>query len=141
MRPYRYALGIAGGLILALGLFRLVTELDPADLVALGLWLVVAVALHDGVVAPLTVGVGVTLRRVPARARRHVQGALVAGALVTVVAIPLIDRQDTQPEVKAILLRDYGENLALLLGLIAVVAVATYVVRLVRDEVNARPGR
>lgn len=134
MRPYRIGLCAAGGLLLAFGAFRLLTELPASDLVALALWLVAAVALHDGLIAPLTVGVGVTLTRLPARARRYVQGALVVGALITVVAIPLIDRRDTQPAVKAILLRNYAGNLALLLGLTAAVALVLYALRVVRDR-------
>ncbi len=138
MRPYRIGLAVAGSLLLALGAFRLVTELASGDLVALALWLVVAVVLHDAVIAPLTVGVGLTLTRVPPRARRYVQGALVAGALITVIAIPLIHRRDTQPVVKAILQRDYAGNLALLLGLTAAVAVVLYAVRVVRDRSRDR---
>jgi hypothetical protein len=134
VRPYRIALCAAGGLLLAFGAFRLVTKLDQPDLWALLLWLVVAVAVHDGVVAPLTVGVGVTLTRVPSRARRYVQGALVVGAMVTVVAVPLIGRRGTQPSVKALLLRDYAGNLALLLGLVAAVAVLLYAARVVRER-------
>jgi hypothetical protein len=139
VRPYRIALGVAGGLLLAFGLFRLVTRLDTSDLVALLLWLVVAVAVHDVVVAPLTAGVGVTLTRVPPRARRYVQGALLVGALLAVVAGPLIHRQGTQPEVKALLLRDYAGNLALLLGLTAAVAAALYAGRVVRDRRQPDP--
>ena len=138
MRPYRIGLCAAGVLLLGFGAFRLVTELDPSDLVALVLWMAVAVALHDGLVAPLTVGTGVALTRVPPRARRYAQGALVVGALVTVVAIPLIGRQGTQPEAKALLLRDYAGNLALLLGLTAAVALTLYAWRVVRDQ---RPTR
>lgn len=134
MRRYRIALCVAGGLLVAFGTFRLVTTLDPADLMALVLWLVVAIALHDAVIAPLTVGTGVLLTQVPSRARRYVQGALVAGALVTFIAIPLVYRRDTQPEVKAILLRNYAGNLALLLGLIAAIALALYTTRAIRDH-------
>ena len=137
MRPYRIALCAAGCLLLALGIFRLVTKLDPADLGVLLLWLVVAVAVHDGVVAPLTVGVGVTLTRVPPRARRYAQSALVVGALVTVVAVPLIGRQGTQPSSKALLLRDYSGNLALLLGLVAAVALLLYAARVLRERGGA----
>lgn len=134
MRNYRIALCVAGGLLLAFGAFRLVTTLDPADLLVLALWLVVAVALHDGMIAPLTAGTGVLLTRVPPRARRYIQGALVVGALVTFIAIPLIYRRDTQPEVKAILLRNYAGNLALLLGLTAAVALALYTARAFREQ-------
>ena len=133
MRPYRIALGVAGGLLLAFGIFRLVTELDTSDLVALVLWLAVAVGLHDFVIAPLTVGTGVVLSRVPPRARRYLQGGLVVAAMITVIAIPLIGRRGTQPEAKAILLRDYAGNLFLLLGLTAAVSVVLYAARVLRD--------
>jgi hypothetical protein len=139
MRPYRIALVAAGALLLALGVFRLVTELAFGDLITLALWLVAAVALHDGVIAPVTAGVGVTLTRVPARARRYVQGALIVGALITVIAIPLIHRRDTQPAVKAILQRDYAGNLALLLGLTLAVALVMYALRVMRDRGSATP--
>ncbi len=134
MRKYRIALIAAGGLLLAFGVFRLVTQLPHGDLFALVAWLVVAVALHDGVIAPLTVGVGSVLTLVPPRARRYVQGVLVAGALITVIAIPLIRRRNTQPAVKAILLRDYAGNLALLLGLTVAVGVVLYLVRVAREQ-------
>ena len=137
MRKYRIALGVAGGLLLALGAFRLVTELDPSDLIALMLWLVVAVALHDFLIAPIAVGAGAALTRVPARARRYLQGALIVGALITVLAIPLIARQGTQPASKAILLRNYAGNLALLLGMTVAVALILYVSRVLQDHRSA----
>ena len=120
--------------MLTFGVFRLVTELGTGDLLVLGVWLVAAVAIHDGLIAPLTVGTGVALTAVPPRARRYVQGALLVGALV-----PLIDRRDTQPASKAILLRDYTANLALLLCLIAAVALVLYALRVMRQEHRQEP--
>ncbi|MEO7352637.1 MAG: hypothetical protein ABIR34_05075 [Marmoricola sp.] len=134
MRKYRIALGLAGGLLLSFGVFRLVTELDPSDLFVLVVWLAAAVALHDGLIAPIIVGTGVALTGVPPRARRYLQGALLVGALITVVAIPLIGRQGTQPASKAILLRDYAANLSLLLGMTAAVALVLYALRVLRHE-------
>lgn len=141
MRQYRIALCVAGGLLLAFGVFRLITQLDGADLFALGIWLVAAVVLHDGLIAPITIGVGVALTRVPPLARRYLQGALLVAALITVIAVPLIGRRGTQPESKAILLRDYGANLALLVGLTAAVALVLYALRVWRSEqpVEAHP--
>lgn len=134
MNPYRAALVVTGGLLLAFGAFRLVTELDLGDLVALALWMIVAVVLHDLVLAPATVGTGLLLTRVPARARRYVQGALVVAALVTVIAVPLIARRGTQPAVKSILLRNYSGDLALLVGLTFAVAATLYLLRVLRDR-------
>ena len=104
------------------------------DLFSLGLWLAAAVALHDGLIAPITVGTGVALTGVPPRARRYLQGALIVGALITVIAIPLIARQGTQPASKAILLGDYATNLSLLLGMTAAVALVVYALRMLRHH-------
>ncbi len=134
MSSSRIALGLAGGLLMTFGIFRLLTDLDPGDLVVLGIWLVVALALHDGVVAPLTAGVGVTLTRVAPRARRYLQGGLIVAAMVTVIALPLINREGTQPAAESILMRDYAANLALLLALVAAVAAVLYVARVIRDR-------
>ena len=134
MRKYRLTLAAIGALLITFGAFRLVTQLDSGNLIALGLWLVVAVALHDGLIAPVTVGTGYAVSIVPPRFRRYIQGALIAGALITVIAIPLIARRGTQPESKAILLRDYAANLSLLLGMTAAVALVLYALRVLRDR-------
>jgi hypothetical protein len=134
VRKYRIALGLSGGLLLTFGAFRLVTQLDPRDLFVLAMWLAAAVVLHDCVIAPITVGTGVALTRVPPRSRRYLQGALLIGALITVIAIPLIGRRGTQPASKAILLRDYAPNLALLLGMTAAIALVLYAFRVLRED-------
>jgi len=139
VRKYRIALVLSGGLLLTFGAFRLFTQLDPGDLVVLALWLAAAVVLHDWVIAPITVGTGVALTRVPPRSRRYLQGALIVGALITVIAVPLIGRRDTQPESKAILLRDYSVNLALLLGMTAAMALALYALRVLREHRQTEP--
>ena len=54
--------------------------------------------------------------------------------MVAVIALPMIVLRGSQPPVKALLLRDYAANLALLIGLIAVVTAASYVVRVARDS-------
>jgi hypothetical protein len=141
VRTYRIALGVAGGLLLTFGLFRLVTKLDTGDLLVLLVWLGAGVALHDGLVAPITIGTGVALTRAPPRARRYLQGALLGGALITIIAIPLIWRQGTQPVAKAILLRDYAANLTLLLGMTAAVALVLYALRVLRNSRPAGPPR
>ena len=98
------------------------------------MWLAAAVVIHDGLIAPITVGAGVALTDVPPRSRRYLQGALLVGAMITVIAIPLIGRRDTQPESKAILLRDYGANLALLLGMTVAIALVLYALRVLREH-------
>lgn len=135
MRVWRIVLAIAG---IALGLFgvgRLVTQIPPDSLKWLAIWLILAVVIHDGVLSPLVVTVGWFLRRrVPARARRYLQTGLIMGAVVTVIAMPMIYLRGSQPVSKAILDQNYGGHLALLLGLIAVGSLVAYAIRVARDR-------
>ncbi|MEO7421548.1 MAG: hypothetical protein ABIU87_04045 [Ornithinibacter sp.] len=134
MRGWRYALVAVGVLVLLYGGARLVAEV-PEDLPGLGLWMVGVVVIHDGLLSPLVVGVGWLLaRKAPAGGRRYVQSGLVAGALVTVIAIPLIARQGTKPPAKALLLQNYSVSLAILLGLIAALNLAAYLANRTRDR-------
>lgn len=134
MRRWRYALVVAGVLLLLYGGVRLVAQV-PEALPGLVLWMVGIVVIHDGLLSPLVVGVGWLLARaVPPSGRRYLQAALVVGGLITIVAIPLIARRGTQPPAKALLLQNYGANLAILLGLVAALNLAAYVVTAARDR-------
>jgi hypothetical protein len=141
----RVALGAAGVLLGLFGIFRLLTQIDSYDLLVLFVWLIGALIIHDGILSPLVLGVGAVLAKtLPPRARTFVQGGLIAGAAVTVIAIPMIYRAHSQPKVKAILDQNFGANLATLLAIVAVGAVLLYLVRLVRDRqgasaTNSRP--
>jgi len=135
MLAWRLLLGATGIGLLVFGAGRLLLQTPPASLVLIALWLVAAVAIHDGVLSPLVLAVGWGLRRlVPDRGRRYLQFGLLAGALVTVVAVPMIYRRGSEPPSKSLLLQDYGLNLTLLLGLIAVGTLGAYAVRVARDH-------
>jgi hypothetical protein len=137
----RLALGAAGVLLGMFGLFRLVTQIPGSDLVVLALWLIGAVLIHDGILSPIVVGIGWTVTRIaPPRARRYLQAAIVAAAMVTVIAIPMIYRRDSQPRSKAILQQNYGGNLTLLLAIIAGASLLLYAVRVARDHASATPA-
>ena len=134
MRLWRYALVAAGMLLLLYGGARLGADV-PGALSGLGLWMVGIVVIHDGLLAPLVVGVGWLLARaVQPRGRRYLQTALIVGGLITVIAIPLIVRRGTQPPAKALLLQNYGANLAILLALVAAVNLASYLVNAARQR-------
>lgn len=140
VRLARRLLGAAGLALLAYGAVQLFLVVAWTDLVLLLVWMVAAVVVHDGLLSPLVLAVGAALRRLPGRGRAYVQGALVTGALVTVVALPLIHLEGGQPVEKALLLQDYGRNLAVLLGLVALVALALGAARAGRPD-GARRSR
>jgi hypothetical protein len=135
MKAWRIILAIAGILLLLYGLVRLVINISNVDLVWVAVWMAAALIIHDAVIAPGVVGVGWLLRRLlPDRARRYVQMGLIIAAAVTIIAIPMIYRRGSQPPQKTLLIQNYGANLALLLGIVAGLTVAAYVVRVVRDR-------
>lgn len=146
MKAWRIILSVAGVLLLLFGAFRFFTEIPWPNLIALAMWMIGAIVIHDGILSPLVVALGYVLRRfVPDRARRYLQAALIMAALVTVVATPMLYLRGSQPGVKALLLRNYGANLTLIISIIAVVTLALYAVRVARDrnripEATADPG-
>jgi hypothetical protein len=131
----RIVLAAVGIVLVLYGAGRILFSVPPPLLAVLGAWMVGALLIQHGVVSPLVVAVGAALRRgVPDRARRFLQAALIVAAMVTVVAIPLMLRQGTQPPAKALLLQNYAANLTLLLGVIAGVTLVAYAVRVARDR-------
>lgn len=143
MRRTRVIIGVAGIMLGLFGIFRLVTQISLSDLVVLGLWMIGALVIHDGILSPLVVAVGTLVSRlVPPRARRYVAAGLIMSGCVIVIAIPMIYRRNSQPRSKAILQQNFGGNLALLLGLIAALSLAAYAVHVARDQRRAdRPPR
>ncbi len=140
MKAWRVALATSGVLLGLYGAFRLLTNVGFVELLVLATWLIGAVVIHDGILSPAVLAVGWFLaRRVPPRARRYLQGFLVVGGLLTVIAIPLMLRRDTQPMSKAMLQQNYGGNLSILLALGAAVTLLLYAVRVARrTEAAAR---
>ena len=140
MKAWRIMLAAAGISLGLFGIYRLVTEIPLSSLAALGVWLLAALLIHDGLLSPAVVGLASLLRRfVSDRGRRYLQAALLMGALVTVVALPMIYLRGSQPPVKALLLRNYGLNLTLILGLIAAITLSLYAARVARNRNSAEP--
>jgi hypothetical protein len=134
----RIALAAAGLLLGFYGVFRIVTEVPHPKLIVLGFWLIGALVIHDGILSPLVVSISWVLARVvPPRGRRYLQFALIAGALVTVVALPMIHRQKIGPANKALLRQNFAANLTIILAVIAVLTLAAYAVRVARDRMPA----
>lgn len=136
----RIAFATAGVLLGLFGAVQLLTQVPVGSLVGLALWMIAAVVIHDGILSPLVLAVGWFLsRHVPPRARRYLQGALVAAGLVTVVALPMIVRSRTsdEPAGKALLQQDYAANLAVLLVIVAVASLVLYAVRVARNSRRA----
>jgi hypothetical protein len=135
MKVWRIVLGAVGIGIGTYGISQLLTQIPRQTLVLLALWLVAALIIHDGLLSPAVVGVGSALRRyVPDRGRRYLQFGLIMAAMVTVIAVPLIYRANTQPPAKALLLQEFGINLTVLLAAIGGGTLIAYAIGVARDR-------
>ena len=134
MTRTRLMLGIAGGALMAYGAWRILGTAQLTRPRTLALWLVGAVVVHDGVLAPMTMTIGYVLGKIfRPRGRRYVAGALVTAAMLTAVAAPLVHRRGRGPAGSTLETRDYASNLVLLLAAVALVSTVAYLVRVLRD--------
>ncbi len=134
MRTTRWLLGSLGVLLLAYGSWRIFQFSAATRPAQLGIWLVAALVLHDGILSWLVVGVGWLLARfVPGRARGYLQGGLITAGLVSLVAAPLIYRRGKSQPGQSLLERDYLANLLIIVACIAAVTTTAYLVRVRRE--------
>ncbi|MFE9634697.1 hypothetical protein [Streptomyces sp. NPDC006463] len=129
----RTAVGAVGAALLGYGVLLL---FDGGQYLDVAIWLAGAVALHDGIVAPLVLAVGLLLARV--RASRTVRAALIVAASLTLVALPVLLRPGT-PDNPSVLPLDYPRNWSLALVAVAVLAALLHVTRWLRGRRGGRP--
>ena len=137
------AIGAAGVLYGAKLLFARPNLNQPLHVI---IWALASDVVTDGLIIPLTLLIGwVLTRAIRPRARRYVQGALIAIGLVAPVAlieiaaqrrsyVPLIHSANPQNPSKALLTQNYGANLAVVIGIIAAVGLVAYLLRVGFDR-------
>jgi hypothetical protein len=107
----RLLLGALGVAVAAYGAWLLLQEgVDHggADLVDTGVWLAGGVVLHDFVLVPLTLLLGLALvRLLPAGLRAPVAGGLVVLGTVTLMAVPVLGGLGANAGDPTVLDRDY----------------------------------
>ena len=136
----RIVLVAAGVLAAAYGAWTLLGE-DPRDLLDTALWLAAGVVVHDLVLAPVVVLLGLGLRRwLPVSWRTPVTVAGIALGSVTLIAVPVLGRFGARPDNPSLLDRPYvaGWLVLLALGLLAVVG--HVLAQRVRAAVTSRRG-
>lgn len=130
---------VMGTALMAVGVVELFGSPDlspPADVAR---WVVVFALVHDLVVAPLAIAVGVvTGRLLPSRARPVVQVALLVSAVVALFSVPFVAGWGRPADNLSILPRNYGRGLVVVLSLVWAVAAVVLFRRLRRAR--AVPG-
>jgi hypothetical protein len=103
----RLLIGLLGLAMGAFGALRFL-QLDLAGILDALLWLAGGVAIHDAVIAPLTIGLTVLATRVvPRSARLRITVGLVVLATVTTTAVPVLGRWGARPDNPTLLDRGY----------------------------------
>lgn len=125
----RWLLGGVGAAATAYGAVLLLGT-GVANTVAAGVWLAGGVILHDALLAPATLAVGLLLARVvPSSWRGTVTAVLVVVGTITVLAIPVLGRFGARPDNPTLLDRHY---LAGWFALVVLVLAGAVVVRIAR---------
>ncbi|WP_405959879.1 hypothetical protein OG235_07885 [Streptomyces sp. NBC_00024] len=128
----RVLTGAAGVALMGVGASLL---LDVRDLTGVLVWLGGAVVLHDVVIAPLVLLVGLVAVR--AGGRGPVRGALLVAGALTAVALPVLLRPG-KPANSSVLPLDYPRNWQLALVAVATVTALLMAVRGTR-RIRRRP--
>jgi hypothetical protein len=119
---WRLGLGLVGVLLGAYGAYRLLA-LGVGNLVSATVWLVGGVVLHDGVLAPLVLGLGALAARwLPEQVRVPATGALVVLGSLTLVAVPVLGRFGARPDNPTLLDRPYAAGWLVVAALVLGVA-------------------
>jgi hypothetical protein len=132
MRLIRAALIGLGLVPIGIGLYGLWNYYPTEQLIQIGKWLAIGVVLHDGVLVPLVLLVGGLIwwvsRRLPASVGRIVIGGLLLAGVVSLVAAPVVWREDAPSVNPTLLPQDYGNNLVWLLLIVATLTVSGAVI-------------
>jgi len=125
----RLLLGALGVAVATYGGWLLLQE-DLSDLVDTAVWLAGGVVLHDFVLVPLTLLLGLALvRLLPANLRAPVAGGLVVLGTVTLMAVPVLGGWGANADNPTILDRNYPVGWLVVAGVTMLVVVVTIVLR------------
>lgn len=129
--PLFWLSAVAGWAVIGFGLRGILqnsVDTRPADLAR---FVVGGAILHDLLVAPLVILLGVLVARaVPGRARAVVQAALVVSGLVALFSYPLVRAYGLAANNPTSLPHNYARGLLVVLGVVWAVAAAAVVLRL-----------
>lgn len=119
----RVAIGLGGLLAIGYGAVLLLGR-GLSDTLAAGVWLAGGVVVHDGVLVPVTLGLGLLLGRVvPVSWRAPAAAAGIVLGSVTVAAVPVLGRFGARVDNDTLLDRDYLAGWLVLAGLVVAGAV------------------
>ncbi|WP_144712970.1 hypothetical protein [Curtobacterium pusillum] len=144
MRAARIVLVVLGVLVIAFGAYVMVTTVRPNRIWGLATWLIGAVILHDAILSPFVVVVGMLLRRTGRAIRTWAlvvaQAAVVLGTVLALVVLPEIAAKVHGQKNPTVLPFDYGARLLVVEGVLLLVVVVVLLVGTRRRRTAASTG-
>lgn len=144
MRAARIVLVVVGVLVIAFGAYVMVTTVRPNRIWGLATWLLGAVVLHDAILSPFVVAVGLLLRRTGRALRAWalvvVQAAVVLGTVLALVVVPEIAAKHHGTKNPTVLPFDYGVRLLVVEGVLLLVVLAVLAIAAVQARRRPVPG-
>ncbi|MEV7806914.1 hypothetical protein AB0O28_28580 [Microbispora sp. NPDC088329] len=123
--------GLGGGLVVA-GIAGLVVDARLTDPLGWALWFGGLIVAHDGVLVPLVLLTGVATGRL--REPSPVRAGLTVAAVLSFLALPMVAGIGRRADNPSLLPLDYGRNLLVVLGLIALVTALTVIALRLRES-------
>lgn len=132
VRRIRIGLIVIGFLGIVLGAIVLLRDVAPTQYIGIGVWMLGALIVHDGIAAAGIVAVQIALRkvgrRVPLTVIAILQGAILVGAIVSLLAFPGIYKSAIGANNATVVPLDYGQNL--IIFYVALITVTALVIGL-----------
>jgi hypothetical protein len=145
IRRWRIGLLLLGLGLMGIGGIVALTWLHATQYPRVIIWLIAALIVHDGIIAPAVFVISLVARRlsarVPAVVIAIVEGALVIVGIVTLLFLPEVLKKAIGTNSSSILPQNYGVNLVVFYLVIAVLTAAAiaFYVRLFARRQKLRP--
>jgi hypothetical protein len=124
MKAWRTTLVVLGVLLLLLGAYVMFDTVKPVKIAGVALWFVLALIVHDGIIAFVTFGVAFLLRKtgraLPIAVLAIVQAGLVVCSVFAIIVLPAVYKKSIGTNNPTVLPLDYGPSLVILWAVIVV---------------------
>ena len=118
MKAWRIGLVVLGVLLLVIGAAVMVDTVAPVKIAGLTSWFVLAIILHDGIIAFVTFGAAFLMRkagrRMPVAVIVIVQSGLVVGSVFAIIVLPAVYKKFLGTRNPTVLPLDYGVGILIL---------------------------
>ena len=131
VKNWRVTLVVLGLLLLALGAYVMVDTVTPVKIAGVALWLLLALIVHDGIIALVTFGVAFLLRKagrtIPIAVLAIVQAGLVLCSIFAIIVLPAAYKKSIGANNSTVLPLDYAPSLVIFWAVVVVLTGLTVV--------------